>query len=149
MPTLVLEPTQSPIELLLGLYLGVKWLRCEVNHLRPSNAEVKKVWSYTSVSLVCLCGMDRQNIYLLPFSSLKERVCDTAHCRIVCVVVTICHILSLFHCVCGLAAQWATLTLNIPRGVLWGPPLVCYWLTSVEINKHKIFDTNNAWITEL
>ena len=36
---------------------------------------------------------------------------------------------------------------NIPRGVLWGPqgpppPLVCYWLTSVEINKHKIFDTN-------
>ena len=41
------------------------------------------------------------------------------------------------------------LTLNIPRGVLWGPPLVCYWLTSVEINKHKIFDTNNTWITEL
>ena len=41
------------------------------------------------------------------------------------------------------------LTLNIPRGVLRGPPLVCYWLTSVEINKHKIFDTNNAWITEL
>ena len=36
------------------------------------------------------------------------------------------------------------LTLNIPRGVLRGPPLVCYWLTSVEINKHKIFDTNNA-----
>ena len=36
------------------------------------------------------------------------------------------------------------LTLNIPRGVLIGPPLVCYWLTSVEINKHKIFDTNNA-----
>ena len=38
----------------------------------------------------------------------------------------------------------APLTLNIPRGVLRGPPLVCYWLTSVEINKHKIFDTNNA-----
>ena len=36
------------------------------------------------------------------------------------------------------------LTLNIPRGVLRGPPLVCYWLTYVEINKHKIFDTNNA-----
>ena len=49
-------------------------------------------------------------------------------------------------------ASWmyvGSLTLNIPRGVLWGPPLVCYWLTSVEINKHKIFDTNNAWITEL
>jgi len=41
------------------------------------------------------------------------------------------------------------LTLNIPRGVLRGPPVACYWLTSVEINKHKIFDTNNAWITEL
>ena len=37
-----------------------------------------------------------------------------------------------------------TLTLIIPRGVLRGLPLVCYWLTSVEINKHKIFDTNNA-----
>ena len=37
-----------------------------------------------------------------------------------------------------------SLTLNISRGVLRGPPLVCYWLTSVEINKHKIFDTNNA-----
>ena len=37
-----------------------------------------------------------------------------------------------------------SLTLNIPRGVLRGPPLVCYWLTSIEINKHKIFDTNNA-----
>ena len=47
------------------------------------------------------------------------------------------------------ASQNTTLTLNIPRGVLWGPHLVCYWLTSVEINKHKIFDTNNAWITEL
>ena len=60
----------------------------------------------------------------------------------------ICHLLSLlgahhiFH-VSGL-------TLNISRGFLRGPPpLVCYWLTSVEINKHKIFDTSNAWITEL
>ena len=54
----------------------------------------------------------------------------------------------LSHCIAGLSTAIA-LTLNIPRGVLWGPPLVCYWLTSVEINKHKIFDTNNAWITEL
>ena len=30
------------------------------------------------------------------------------------------------------------------RGPQRTPPLVCYWLTSVEINKHKIFDTNNA-----
>ena len=36
------------------------------------------------------------------------------------------------------------LTLNIPRGVLRGPHLVRYWLTSVEINKHKTFDINNA-----
>jgi hypothetical protein len=109
MPTLTLGPTQSPIELLLGLCLGVKWLGFEVNHLLQSNAEIKNVWSYTSVSLVCLCGVDRQNIYLLPFSFLRERVCDTAHSRIVCVVITICYILSLFHCVCGLSAQWATL----------------------------------------
>ena len=43
-----------------------------------------------------------------------------------------------------LAAERKVLTLNIPRGVLRGPPLVYYWLTSVEINKLKIFDTNNA-----
>ena len=29
-------------------------------------------------------------------------------------------------------------------GVLRGPALVCHWLTSVEINKYKIFDTNNG-----
>ena len=43
-----------------------------------------------------------------------------------------------------ISCWFVPLTLNIPRGVLRGPPLVCYWLTSVEINKHKIFDTNNA-----
>ena len=48
-----------------------------------------------------------------------------------------------------LIERFIYLTLNTPRGVLRGPPLVCYWLTSVEINKHKIFDTNNALITEL
>ena len=26
---------------------------------------------------------------------------------------------------------------------------VSVYVTSVEINKHKIFDANNAWITEL
>ena len=24
-----------------------------------------------------------------------------------------------------------------------------FWLTSVEINEHKIYDTNNVWSTEL
>ena len=52
-------------------------------------------------------------------------------------------------CAPSLVLHFSFLTLNIPRGVLWGPPLVGYWLTSVEINKHKIFDSNNAWITEL
>ena len=42
------------------------------------------------------------------------------------------------------AVRIECLTLNIPRGVLKGPPLVYYWLTFVEINKHKTFDTNNA-----
>jgi hypothetical protein len=84
MLTLALVPTQFPIELLLGLCMEVKWLGCEVNHLLPSNAEIKNVWSYTSLSLVRLCGVDSQNIYLLPYSSLRERVCDTAHCRIMC-----------------------------------------------------------------
>ena len=83
MPELALGPTRSPIQWLLGLCMGVKWLGCEVNHSLPSKAKVKNVWSYTSVSLVCLCGVDSENVYLLPFSSLRERVCNTAHCRIV------------------------------------------------------------------
>ena len=33
--------------------------------------------------------------------------------------------------------------------ILWRRIYGFYWLTSVEINKHKIFDANNAWITEL
>ena len=44
----------------------------------------------------------------------------------------------------GTVIAQQSLTLNIPRGVLRGPPLVCDWLTSVEIDKQKIFDTNNA-----
>ena len=32
--------------------------------------------------------------------------------------------------------------------LIWRRIYGFYWLTSVEINKHKIFDANNAWITD-
>jgi hypothetical protein len=38
---------------------GVKRLGCEVNRSPPSNTEVKNEWSYTSVSPLCLHGVDR------------------------------------------------------------------------------------------
>ena len=34
---------------------------CEDGHLSPSSVEVKKEWSYTSISLICLYGVDRDN----------------------------------------------------------------------------------------
>lgn len=34
---------------------------CEDDHLSTSSVEVKKEWSYTSTSLICLYGVDRDN----------------------------------------------------------------------------------------
>jgi hypothetical protein len=36
------------------LFLGVKWLGCEVNQSSPFSAYVKNEWSYTSTQSVCL-----------------------------------------------------------------------------------------------
>jgi len=35
----------------------VKWMGHETDHLPPSRAEVKNVWSYTSTPPICLNGM--------------------------------------------------------------------------------------------
>ena len=32
----------------------------------PSNTEIKRAWCYTSASLICRHGVDRDNLYLLP-----------------------------------------------------------------------------------
>jgi hypothetical protein len=48
MITLALGSTQTPIQWVPGfLSPGVKWLVCDADHLPPSCAEVKNVWSYT------------------------------------------------------------------------------------------------------
>jgi hypothetical protein len=51
-------PTRPPIQWVPGvLPLGVKWPGHEADHLPPSNAKVKNVWSFTSTSPICLHGM--------------------------------------------------------------------------------------------
>jgi len=55
---LALGPTQPPIQWVPGaLSLGVKQLGHEADHSPPSSAEVKNMWSYTSVPPICLLGM--------------------------------------------------------------------------------------------
>jgi len=54
---LVLGPTQ-PIQFVLG----VKQLGHEVNHSPPLVLRVKNEWSCTSIFLICLHGVDRENI---------------------------------------------------------------------------------------
>jgi len=46
----VLGPTQLPIQWVPGsLSLEVKWPGHEADHSPPSSAEIKNVWSYTSI----------------------------------------------------------------------------------------------------
>jgi hypothetical protein len=42
-----LGPTQPPIQWVVGFSLGIKRPGREADHLPPSSAEVKNVWSYT------------------------------------------------------------------------------------------------------
>jgi len=57
--------TQPPIQwVLLVSPGGVKWMKCEVNHLPPSSAEVMIEWSYTAVPSVSLHGMDKDRFNL-------------------------------------------------------------------------------------
>jgi hypothetical protein len=39
-----------------ALSTGVKWLECEADHSPPARAEVKNVWSYTSLLRMSRCG---------------------------------------------------------------------------------------------
>jgi hypothetical protein len=53
-----LGPTQPPIQWVTGAFpLGVKWPRREADHSRPSSAEVKNAWSYTSTPPIRLHGV--------------------------------------------------------------------------------------------
>jgi hypothetical protein len=55
--TPVLEATQSPVKLVLGLFPRVKGLGCGTDHPPPSNAKIKKIhqfplWAITACSRV-------------------------------------------------------------------------------------------------
>jgi hypothetical protein len=53
-----LGPTQPPFQWVPEApSLWVKWPACEADHLPPSSAEVKNVWSYTSILPIRLNGM--------------------------------------------------------------------------------------------
>jgi hypothetical protein len=39
----------------------------DVNHWPPSNVEVKREWSYTSIPPICLYGVDKENFTFLRF----------------------------------------------------------------------------------
>jgi hypothetical protein len=53
-----LGPTQLPIQRVPGaLSLGIKRPRLEADHLHPSSAEVKNLWSYTSPPSIRLHGV--------------------------------------------------------------------------------------------
>jgi hypothetical protein len=47
---LILEPTQSPLQLVPGL----KWPEREADHSPPCSAEIKNAWSSTSTPPICL-----------------------------------------------------------------------------------------------
>jgi len=55
----------GPPPLLLNGYRGgrggVKWSKCEVNHLPASGASVKNVWRYTFATQTHLLGMQSGN----------------------------------------------------------------------------------------
>jgi hypothetical protein len=58
MSRLALRPTYPPIQWVLEVYfLGIKQPGQEVDHLPPSDAKVKNVWSYTSTPQIHLHGM--------------------------------------------------------------------------------------------
>jgi len=52
-----LEPTQHPVQMVLGFFLVVKELVHDVDLSLPSSTEVKYEWSFTSTP----CGMTSWN----------------------------------------------------------------------------------------
>jgi len=59
-----IQTTQPSIQWALEVFLHVKWLRRGVDHSSPSSAEVRDEWRYTSVSLMCLHGVERDKFTL-------------------------------------------------------------------------------------
>ena len=69
-PRPALEPTQPPIQCVLGFFPGVKRARREVDHKPSYSAEVKNEWRYTSTPLICLHGVDRDNFTSYDYNGL-------------------------------------------------------------------------------
>jgi hypothetical protein len=58
-----LGPTQSPIQQVRRLLPGGKQNRSDVDHLRPSSAEVKNEWSPTSIPPYAFKDCIEKNLY--------------------------------------------------------------------------------------
>jgi hypothetical protein len=46
-----------------GCFSGIKWQGHDVDNSPPSGAKVKNEWGYTSISIVCLNGVDMDDIH--------------------------------------------------------------------------------------
>ena len=73
--TLLLEPTQAPVQWVRKFNLGTERPGREVNQLPTTSAVVKNEWRFTSSPPVCQRGMERTNLYTL--SLLKNFLGDT------------------------------------------------------------------------
>ena len=56
------------------------FLAYEIDHSPPSTAEVTNEWSYTSMTPVCLLGMDRDNLLLTQYN-IQEDIPDSVVTR--------------------------------------------------------------------
>jgi hypothetical protein len=67
-----LEPTQPPIQWVPGApSLGVKRPGRDIDHLPPSNAEIKNAWSHTSAPYIFMawCLVTHGNIFASTFAT--------------------------------------------------------------------------------
>ena len=59
--------SQPPSQWVPGSLRGQRRPEREVNHSPPSSAQVKNEWSCTSTLAICLRGLGRQGLTILPF----------------------------------------------------------------------------------
>jgi hypothetical protein len=62
---LALGLTHPPIQQISGLFLGIKQMHCEVNHLSPCSVGIKNEWSCTSAAPLYAFVVCIGTIYLI------------------------------------------------------------------------------------
>jgi len=87
MSRLIMAPTLPLFSRYQGSFLGIKWLRHDVDHSSPCRASVKNEWRYTYASLLCLHGMDRDifnfHSYIVQFDVIQSFISLT-NAQLIC-----------------------------------------------------------------